>query len=40
MTITYNTMEDFYQGIQALVERGLEFNANGSTLTIQLTGGY
>ena len=38
--ITYNTESAFYNGIYALVEKGLTFEANGSKLTITITGGY
>lgn len=40
MTITHQTEHDFYDTIEALVKKGLTFEANGSTYTITLTGGY
>lgn len=40
MTITYENIDDFYAGIYNLVTKGLMFEADGSKLTITLTGGY
>lgn len=40
MVISYSTEQDFYVGIENLVKKGLTFDANGSTLTITVTGGY
>ena len=40
MIICYTTDSDFYDGIAALVERGLCFTADAQDLTIELTGGY
>lgn len=40
MVICYTTDSDFYDGVAALVERGLSFTADAQDLTIVLTGGY
>ena len=40
MIICYSTNSDFYDGISALVKRGLSFTANAQDLTIELTGGF
>ena len=40
MTISYNTPDEFYDGIYALTVKGLTFEADGSTLKITLTGGF
>jgi hypothetical protein len=40
MTICYTTDKDFYDGVAALVERGLYFIADAQDLSITLTGGY
>jgi len=40
MTISCNDLKDFLDTIAGLVERGLTFSANGSTLEIRLTGGF
>jgi hypothetical protein len=40
MIICYTTNSDFYDGIAALVNRGLSFTADAQDLTIELTGGY
>ena len=40
MIIRYLTDEDFYDGIAALVERGLCFAADAQDLSIVLTRGY
>lgn len=39
MKIIYDTKTEFYNGIAELVKRGVMFEANGETLTIELTGG-
>ena len=38
--ICYTTDSDFYDGIAALVERGLCFTADAQDLSIVLTGGH
>ena len=38
MIICYTTDTDFYDGIAALVERGLSFAADAQDLSIVLTG--
>lgn len=40
MIICYTSDKDFYDGIAALVERGLTFTADAQDLSIALTGGY
>ncbi len=40
MIITYTTEVEFYSGICELVKIGLSFKADGSNLTVRLTGGY
>ena len=40
MIICYTTDKDFYDGVAALVERGLSFTADAQDLSITLTGGY
>jgi hypothetical protein len=40
MIICYTTDKDFYDGVAALVERGLTFTADAQDLSIVLTGGY
>jgi len=40
MIICYTTDTDFYDGIAALVERGLCFTADAQDLSIVLTGGH
>ena len=40
MKITYDSTEAFYDGIYECVTKGLQFEADGNTLTIVLTGGY
>jgi hypothetical protein len=40
MTITYQTEDQFYNGIYQLVLKGLTFEANGDKLSITLLGGY
>ena len=40
MTIIYLNEVCFYTGIQALVMKGLTFEANHSELTIKLLGGF
>jgi len=40
MIICYKTDSDFYNGVAALVERGLSFTADAQDLSIVLTGGY
>ena len=40
MIILYKTDEDFYNGIEEMVKRGLRFLADAQDLTIELTGGY
>ncbi len=40
MIICYTTDTDFYDGVAALVERGLSFTADAQDLSITLTGGY
>lgn len=39
MTITYADDKEFYDGIFALLERGIGFKADHYKLTITLTGG-
>jgi hypothetical protein len=39
MKITYDSTEAFYNGIYECVTKGLEFEVDGSSLTIVLTGG-
>jgi len=38
--IKYETKEDFYNGVQELIARGLIFEADYIQMTITLTGGY
>jgi len=38
--IIYANADDFYAGIEECVKRGLTFEADGSTYSIVLTGGY
>ena len=40
VTVCYLEESDFYDGIAALVERGLSFIADAQDLSIALTGGY
>lgn len=40
MKITYTNTEEFYNGIEEMVKRGLMFKADGVELTIELTGGF
>jgi hypothetical protein len=40
MTIRYDDSEQFYNGIYALVEKGLSFEADHSELKIELNGGH
>lgn len=40
MKIKYRSEEAFYDGIHAIVKKGLTFNADHDTLTITLTGGF
>tara|TARA_Y100000401_G_scaffold28248_1_gene20450 strand:+ start:1236 stop:1358 length:123 start_codon:yes stop_codon:yes gene_type:complete len=40
MIIKYHHAEDFYTGIQALIMKGLTFEANYTELTIKLLGGF
>ena len=40
MTISYTDSESFYDGILAMVSRGLKFKADFDKLEIHLTGGY
>ena len=40
MIICYTTDKDFYDGVAALVERGLCFTADAQDLSIVLTGGH
>lgn len=40
MTISCTDLKDFLDTIAGLVERGLGFHANGSTLEIRLTGAF
>jgi hypothetical protein len=40
MTVRFNTDEEFFNGIQQFVIRGLTFDADHGTLTVKFTGGY
>ncbi|CAK6596207.1 unknown function [Klebsiella phage vB_Kpn_K12P1.1] len=40
MVITCKTFNDFMDTVEGLVKRGLTFNADGTSWTITLTGGY
>ena len=40
MIIKYHHAEDFYNGIQQIVMKGLTFEANYTELTIKLLGGF
>jgi len=40
MKITYSNNVDFYDGVLALVQRGITFNADHENLVIILTGGF
>lgn len=39
-SIECKTLEEFLDCVQGLTMRGLTFNANSSTLIIELTGGF
>jgi hypothetical protein len=39
-TIVYGNLEEMHTGIAALVREGVTFEADASTLTVTLTGGY
>lgn len=39
-TIYYKSDDDFYEGIAALVKKGLTFHADYDKLRITLTGGF
>lgn len=39
-SIKCDTVEEFYDAVEALVKRGLVFRADVGKLTITLTGGY
>ena len=40
-TITYGSLQEFYQGLQSLIQHTtLIFEANAETLTITLNGGH
>lgn len=38
--IQYASVDEFYEGIEELIKRGLTFEAQARDLTIRLTGGY
>jgi predicted nuclease of restriction endonuclease-like RecB superfamily len=40
MTIQYDNLDDFYEGVSRLVKLGLMFEANHQRLAITLTGGF
>ncbi|SPA50630.1 hypothetical protein [Cupriavidus taiwanensis] len=40
MTIIYRTEQAFYDGVAALVARGLTFRADFEGMTVTLLGGY
>ena len=40
MKIQYSSADEFYEGIEEMVKRGLTFEAHARDLVITLTGGY